>query len=160
MTRRQKLVLIVLAVLNLAVIGAMGSYVVITTRRADTASVDPNPCADALLPRMGTWAASMAVDWSPDAAYVELTHPTPSVANAPADLVWDALDHLPADLAEICPEPDSVTLTVHTGSPATQSQTVLVDGALLLDWLAGRISDDDLAAQARYRIVQVRPGEN
>ena len=155
MTRQQKTILAILAFLNIAVIGTMGAYALITTRRArllKQAHV-PDPCVGTVLAALSDSGGAAFVDWSRTAAYIDVSQPAPAANDHPAQLIWALLDRLPSELDDLCATPTTVTLTVHTGMPRKQSQTALFPGAALMDWLHGDLSDDELAAQSQYRVA-------
>jgi len=160
MTRQQKIVLAILALLDIAVIGAMGAYAVITTRRAGPAqpAYVPDPCVTALLTALSDSGGTVFVAWSQTAAHIDVSQPAPAAPDHPAELIWRLLDRLPPELEDLCATPTTVTLAVHTGTARRQTQTAIIDGASLVDWLHGLLSDDELAAQAQYRIASAAPG--
>jgi hypothetical protein len=159
MTRQQKIILAILAFLNLAVIGALGTYANITTRRArllQQAHV-PDPCIGAVLAALSDAGGAVVVDWSRAAAYIDVSQSAPAGNNPPAQLIWALLDRLPSELEDLCTTPTTVTLAVHTGTPRRQTQTAVFPGEALMDWLQGDLSDDELAAQAQYRFASAAP---
>ena len=159
MTRQQKIILAILAFLNIAVIGTMSAYAVITTRRArplPQAQV-PDPCVAALLGALSDSGSSAFVDWSPAAAHIEVSQPATTAEDPPVQLIWALLDRLPTELEDLCTTPTTVTLAVHTGTPRTHTQTAVFPGEDLMGWLRGSISDDDLATQAQYRFASAAP---
>jgi len=163
MTRQQKIVLAILALLDIAVIGAMGAYAVITTRRARLLQQGPglvagaDPCVTAVLGALSGPDDTVFVAWSQAAAHIDVLQPAPAAEDPPAELIWGFLDRLPPELEELCATPATVTLAVHTGAPRKQTQTAVFPGTSLMDWLHGVLSDDELAAQAQYRIASAAP---
>jgi len=159
MTRQQKIILAILAFLNIAVIGTMGAYAVITTRRARLlrqAHV-PDPCVGAILAALPDSGGAALVDWSQAAAHIDVSQPALAANDPPAQLIWALLDRLPSELEDLCTTPTTVTLAVHTGTPRTQTQTAVFPGEALIDWLHGDLSDDELAAQTQYRFASAAP---
>jgi hypothetical protein len=152
MTNRQKLILIVLGVLDLIVIAGLVIIVVRQTRQiarpAVTLPLD-DPCAEALLSAMVTTDRAVTVAWSPDVAHltVDLTaerRDTPGEQH-----LWIILDAIPAPLPASCPVPETILLSVQV--PSGGRHTVQIDGEDLANWLAGVHSDEDLVNRARYR---------
>ncbi|MCJ7736922.1 MAG: hypothetical protein MUQ10_06345 [Anaerolineae bacterium] len=159
MTRQQKIILAILAFLNIAVIGTLSAYAVITTRRArplQQAHV-PDPCTAAILSALSDPDSAAFVDWSQAAAHVDVSLPAPAATDPPAQLIWALLDRLPAELEYLCATPTTVTLAVHSGNPRRQTQTAVFPGPALMDWLNCGLSDDELAAQAEYRLASAAP---
>ena len=159
MTRQQKIILAILAILNIAVIGTMGAHAIITTRRArllQQAHV-PDPCEGAVLGALADPGSAVVVDWSRAAAYIEVSQPAPAGNHRPAQLIWALLDRLPSEILDLCATPTTVTLAVHTGTPRRQTQTAVFPGETLMDWLHGNLSDDELASQAQYRFASAAP---
>jgi hypothetical protein len=159
MIRQQKIVLAILAILDIAVIGAMGAYAVVTTRlqRVPGPVAGADPCVTAVLSALSNSNGTVFVAWSQAAAHIDVSQPAPAAEDPPAELIWGLLDRLPPELEDLCSTPTTVTLAVHTGAPRKQTQTAIIDGASLIGWLHGVLSDDELAAQVQYRIASAAP---
>jgi hypothetical protein len=158
MTARQKAVLIVLGILDIAVIVGLAAVVVSHSRPTTDPGpivVPDDPCAQELLDALAVPGQSVTVAWRNEAAYVTVSlHNLPSEAFAEQH-IWLVLDRLPAPLPQPCPLPESVTLSV--SSPQGIIHTVKLKGSDLAAWLAGSHSDADLAARALYRSLHSRP---
>jgi len=155
MTRQQKIILAILAFLNIAVIGTLGAYAVVTTRRARLLQQAHvlDPCVGAVLGALSDSGGAAFVDWSETAAHIDVSQPPPAAKDPPAQLIWALLDRLPSELEDLCATPTTVTLAVHTGTPRRQTQTAVFPGEALMDWLHGDLSDDELASRSQYRVA-------
>jgi len=165
MTRQQKITLVILALLDIAVMGALGTHAIATTRRARMPQQEQvydlvagaDPCVAAVLGALSDSGEVAFVDWSHAAAYIDVSQPAPVAEDPPAEPIWGLLDRLPVGIEDLCPTPATVTLSVHTGTPRRQTQTAVFPGAALMDWLRGELSDDELAAQSHYRVASEAP---
>ena len=153
MTVRQRIILIVLGVLDLAVIAALAT-VVVTQSAAPPMPTAPapipvDPCVDALLQAMAGTAGTATVAWTAQSA--QITVYTEATAEPPEQRLWDLLDELPAPLPSICPVPETVTL--HLAPSGEGIHTAQLEGRALAAWLAGATSDAELAGTSRYRAI-------
>lgn len=158
MTTKQKVVLIVLAILDVAVVTGLGAIMVSRSRpSADPAPILPaeDPCAEALLSALATTGDATTVAWTREAAHLSVAQST-VVSTVPAEqYLWTVLDSLPAPLPVVCPLPETVTISVH--APEGTVHTTRLNGSDLAAWLAGTQSDQDLAARALYRSLPSQP---
>ena len=165
MTRQQKIILAILALVDIAVIGALGTHAVATDRRARLLQEErvsglvagADPCVAAVLGALSDYGGVAFVDWSQAAAYIDVSQPAAAAEDPPAEPIWGLLDLLPTGIEDLCATPETVTLAVHTGTPRRQTQTAVFPGAALMDWLHGDVSDDELAAQSLYRVASAAP---
>lgn len=152
MTRRQKLILIVLGVLDLIVIAGLATIVVRQTNQMvkPAAIVLPDdPCAEALLSALVTTDRAVTVAWTPDVAHLRVDLATAQRDIPGEQYLWITLDALPAPLPTSCPIPKTMLLSIYV--PSGEHHTAQIDGHSLVYWLAGVHSDEVLASHARYR---------
>jgi hypothetical protein len=163
----QKLVLVLFALVDVAVIGGLAMTVVRSSRRqlpeaAPTAvaatGATPSACVAGLLERFSAGGASARVDWNDGAgtatrATVDITLAAGSLPEPPTpQLLWSLLDRLSPALLQECELPPTVTLRVRvTQESGTQLYALETPGDVLAGWLLGDVDDAELAAHARYR---------
>lgn len=162
MTKRQKLILILFALLDVAFIVMLGSFIYLQLHPPPPQPViraDLSPCAQRLLAEFGALNPRIAWD-ATNALQLALAPPPPDDAfgdgSAAAQALWPILDALAAQLAEDCPAPSQVTiyLTARDASGVTH-HVAQIDGAKLAAWRDGDLSDALFATEARYRKLRI-----
>jgi hypothetical protein len=171
MTRKQKLILIILGVLNLVVIGALA--VIIGRAMTATPTTPPavvqaqiSPCMQRILDTVNALPEpfraaprnnAATVAWDTTQLYITLYAVYPSATPPPesAQLLWTALDEVKAVLLSGCYIPDTITiaLTAH-GNAETVQYLAQLAGQDVAAWMAGTLSEENLAAQSRFRQTQ------
>lgn len=153
MTVRQRIILIILGILDLAVIAALTTVVVTQSSAPSTptapAPITFSPCVDTLLQAMSGTSGTATVTWTAQSA--QITVHTETAVEPPEQHLWDLLDELPAPLPSICPVPEIVTL--HLVPSGESIHTAQFEGRTLTAWLAGATSDTELAGASRYRTI-------
>ncbi|NBD35223.1 MAG: hypothetical protein GVY30_04395 [Chloroflexi bacterium] len=161
MTKRQKFILILLALLDVAVIVMLGSLIYLELHPRPVLRADLSPCAQQLLAEFGAMDPQIAWD-ATNALHLALTLPISDKASgdvAPsAQALWPILDALAEHFSADCPAPRQVTirLAVRDASGVTH-HVAQIDGATLTAWREGDLSDANFAAQARYRRIMLTP---
>jgi hypothetical protein len=162
MKRAQKLILVVFALVDLAVIGGLGLTVLRSSRPTPSQAIpvapSPSACVAGLLEVLSEEEGSARIDWDEHdgiAAQVTLnvSLAAESLTAPPTpQLLWSLLDRLAPTLRTLCELPPTVTLLVTvpdaTGTVYYGMETA---GETLAGWLRHDISDTELAAHARYR---------
>jgi hypothetical protein len=158
MTKRQKFILILLALLDVAVIGMLGSLIYLELHPRPVLRADISPCVQQLLVEFDAMDPQIAWDRT-NALHLALTLPiydeaSGDVAPAP-QAIWPILDALAEQFLADCPTPRQVTihLTVREATGVTH-HVAQIDGATLTAWREGDLSDAAFAAQARYRRIR------
>ncbi len=162
MTRRQKLILIILGILDVAVIALLGSAVVRslppTTPTVSPIAVQISPCEQKMLETFSTtppFADGVpTVAWSNKQLHLSL-HVAYKASVPPEDsaqYLWTALDSIAEIVQEGCTLPEKVTISIIAqGEAETHQFLVQLAGSDIKGWLAGALSDEALAALAHYR---------
>ncbi|MGC9469071.1 MAG: hypothetical protein ACP5HS_10805 [Anaerolineae bacterium] len=163
MSRRQKLILAILALADLLVILGLGA-VVLRSGATDLDRGIPEPdatpmsvCAQTVLDALARTGAEATVAWpEPGEAMpaVVKVHYRPDALppDLSPQLVWLVVDSLPPTLLETCTVPSTVTLLVEAIAPdGTRRYAVEINGEALTAWLQNDLDDEALAAQSRYR---------
>lgn len=162
MTRQQKLILVVLGILDIAVIALLGSAVIRSLPPA-TPTVSPialqaSPCAQRMIetftamPPFDGGVPTVAWDAHQLSLALDAGYTTPAPPKDSAQLLWTALDGIATSLQAGCTLPETVTVTVIAhGTVETHRFLAQLRGADVESWLAGDLSDVALAATARYR---------
>jgi hypothetical protein len=160
MKRRQKLVLVGLAVVNVLVIGLMATTVIVTMRRnrrppaIPGTGATPSPCVADLLPALESAGYAPAVTWDTQEArvHLELLPVTTAAVEADPQLLWAALDALATGLPATCRTPRTLTLSLSVRAEGeTHHFTGRFSGPSLQAWRAGELSDEEFAAESRFR---------
>lgn len=167
----QKRIVVLLAIVDLLVIGGLAAVVVRNSRPAQpVASVavpTPSACTTLLLEALAPCGDSTASGWDTATPGEPLTATTTSPAHirvtlspaiaeveGSAQVLWTVLDHLPRSLPDLCVLPPSVTLMVTTRQTGEAVHyTAEFEGTALSAWLRGELDDEALAAGARYREI-------
>ena len=163
MTKRQKLILIFLALLDVAFIAMLGSLIYLELRPQPVIRADISPCAQQLLADFDAMDPQIA--WgATDALHLSLTLPPLNDNDASGDAtpsaqaLWPILDALAEHFSADCPAPAQVTirLAVRDASGVTH-HVAQIDGATLTAWRDGDLSDATFATQTRYRWIMSTP---
>jgi hypothetical protein len=162
MTRKQKIVLIVLGVLDVGVIAALAG-IVIHSMRPTPAAPTPVPaylsaCEQSMLDALATMPASLSetpiVAWDDAHLYVTLqaVYPTATPPDESAQLLWMALDSIAAVLLDGCTVPPTITIALTAqGQTETTHYLAQLAGQDMTAWMAGTLPEADLAAQSHFR---------
>ncbi len=162
MKRSQKLILILFAFVDLAVIGGLALIVIRSTRPSPPVAAPvaspPSACALSLLEMLSVDGSSARVDWNEVAgsaarATVEVVFTADSLPAPPTpQLLWTVLDRLSPAMAEQCDLPPTLTLRVSVADGSrTHTYAVEMAGEILTGWLRGELDDTELAAHTLYR---------
>lgn len=165
MTPQQKRILLILGSVDVLVVLLLGG-IVLYSMRAPPAPPAPvptvAPCARRLLDAYPA-RAHPQVSWTPEALRIDLvfvntltntsTNSDGAIQQQGAQYLWEMLDILAPHLDAACPTPQVVILTVTTGgeSDAPARHIAEFQGEDIEAWARGRLHEDALAAQARYR---------
>ncbi|MFP4394757.1 MAG: hypothetical protein ACLFTI_05785 [Anaerolineales bacterium] len=157
MTKRQKLILILFALLDVAVIVMLGSLAYLQLHPPPVIRADISPCAQQLLVEFETLDPRIAWD-ATNALHLSLTLPSSGDASGElppsAQALWPILDVLAAQLPADCPAPSQATIYLAVREVAGVAHHVAqIDGATLTAWRDGDLSDAAFAARARYRRI-------
>ena len=158
MTKRQKLILILFALLDVAVIVMLGSLAYLQLHPPPVIRADISPCTQQLLAEFEALDPRIAWD-ATNALHLALTLPSSGDASGElppsAQALWPILDALATQLPADCPAPSQVTinLTVREATGVIY-HVAQIDGATLTAWREGDLSDADFAGQARYRRIR------
>lgn len=167
MTRRQKLILVILGALDFVVITLLASVVLRAVRPSPAISpvaVQASPCERRLVELLS--ASPLFTDNAPMVAWDErqlalalrVAYATSKPPEDSAQLLWDALDIVAAVAAGECSLPETVTITVDAqGETEAQRFLAQLTGPDIEDWATGKVSDATLAAQALYRQTTTSP---
>jgi hypothetical protein len=162
MKRAQKLVLILFAFVDVAVIGALAVIVIRNGRQqgpeTPPVAAPPSACVASVLDAFSTDGSSARVDWNdtgsdPPYAMLDIVLAGETLPEAPtAQLLWTVLDRLSPSLPELCELPPLLTfrVTVVEGTE-THHYVVETSGEALGGWLRGDLDDTELALHARFR---------
>jgi hypothetical protein len=158
----QKLILVLFAFVDLAVIGGLALTVFRASRESLPQEVafaaPPSACIAGLIEAYSGEGSSARVDWREEGA--SASHATVDIVLAaealPApptpQLVWDLLDRLSPALHDLCDFPSTVILRVTvSGTTGTSYYAIETPGEQLAGWLRGELDDAELAVHARYR---------
>ncbi len=160
MTKRQKFILILFALLDVAVIVMLGSLIYLELHPRPVLRADISPCAQQLLAEFDAMDPQIAWD-ATNALHLALTLPPPNDNGASGELppsaqaLWPILDALATQFSADCPASRQVTIHLTAREAAGVAHHVAqIDGATLTAWRDGDLSDADFAAQARYRRIR------
>ncbi len=169
MTKRQKQVLIVMAMVDLLVVVGLGAYALAhrglspgTSAARETPLPRLSPCVAFLLESAERAGWTARVSESDTTVLYEVTMAASqaafateadSQAGSQADAVWSVLDSLSPEYADVCGRWETVVLNVIVANGAGSSGAVTAElqAVALARWLQGTLSDSELAAQTRYR---------
>ncbi len=161
MTRLQKLILVILGILDVAVIALLASVVIQNLPPTPTMSpivVQASPCTHRLVELFS--AATSFADGIPIVAWddqqlalsLRVVHPAATPPEDSAQHLWTALDTIAKIAPEGCPLPETVTIAINAhGESETHQFLVQLAGADIENWLAGNLTEEALATRARYR---------
>lgn len=163
MTRKQKLILIILGVLDLVVIGAL-AVIIVRTMTATPATppavvqAEVSPCMQRMLDACNAlpipFSDTATVAWDTTQLYITLqaVYPFAAPPSESAQLLWVALDEIAVVLRSGCyiPETITITLTAH-GNVETVRYLAQLAGQDVAAWMAGTLSEENLAAQSHFR---------
>ncbi len=154
MKRWQTLVLLVLGLLDLAVIGLLG----VTVRRAQQPppplELSFAPCADLALENL-PGQLSPTAHWTSHRLDLRLTawYDVPAPPESSGQLLWTALDALPAAFDTGCPPPAEVVMVITAhGTLTTQGHIATFDGQDVAAWSEGRLDEEVLVERGNYRL--------
>lgn len=160
MTRKQKIVLLILGVLDIGVIAALAGIVIHSMRPTP---VTPTPitlsaCEQNMLNALAAMPAPLtdapSVAWDNAHLYVTL-HIAYHSATPPeesAQVLWTALDSMAAVLRDDCAIPPAITIALTAqGEAQTIHYLAQISGQDVADWMAGTLAEQDLAARAHFR---------
>lgn len=168
MKRSHKIVLALMALIDLVVIGTLAFIVICSSNANRRGASPPTPIAypsecstlilEALSHTMNSTRVSLE-DGSQGFIYLILSSP-PSITDSPEavspQILWHALDSLPPSLLSVCTIPSTITLVVEIRDETTDYQyAVNMTGETLTNWLLGQIDDGELAALSHYREARV-----
>jgi hypothetical protein len=158
----QKLIVVLFALVDLAVIGGLALTVFQNTRESlpqvPAGAAPPSACITGLIEAYSGEGISARIDWREEGA--SAPHATLDIVLAaealPApptpQLVWELLDRLSPALHDLCEFPSTVTLRVTvSGTTGTSYYAIETPGDQLAGWLRGELDDEELALHARYR---------
>ncbi len=165
MTKRQKQVLIVMAMVDLLVVVGLGAYALAhrglspgTSAARETPMPRLSPCVAFLLESAERAGWTARVSESDTTVLYEVTMAASQAAfaaeaDSQADAVWSVLDSLSPEYADVCGRCETVVLNVIVANGAGSSGAVMAElqSVTLARWLQGTLSDSELAAQSRYR---------
>lgn len=152
MKRWRTPILLILAALNIAIIGLLIHAVVKQDQSTPPATAAFSSCSQAVLANLEPHL-SPAVAWETDTLTVSATafyaSPTPPATSA--QLLWEMLDSLRGALQLGCTPPTRVTLIVHThGQTESASHIAQITGADLAAWANAEIADAELSLRSNY----------
>lgn len=161
MTRRQKQVLIAIAIVDLLVIVGLGAYALAHRRSspgAGTAAETPvprlSPCVAFLLDSAERAGWTARVSEKDATLFFDVTMgASPDASDNLSGVVWSVLDSLSPEYADVCGGREAVILNVIVADATGPSGIVTAElqAVVLARWLQGIVSDSELAAQTRYR---------
>ncbi len=162
MTRKQKIVLIILGVLDVSVIAALAGIVIHSMRPTPVAPT-PVPaylsaCEQKMLDTLAGMPAPLTetpiVAWDEAYLYVTLkvAYATATPPEGTAQLLWTALDSIATVLHNECAVPQTITIALTAqGQAATTHYLAQLAGQDVAAWMAGTLPEEDLAAQSHFR---------
>ncbi|HQE92743.1 MAG TPA: hypothetical protein PLH19_08335 [Anaerolineae bacterium] len=162
MTRKQRIVLIILGILDVSVIAALAGSVVHSIRSTPTAPT-PAPlylsaCEQSMLNTLAAMPAPLGempmVAWDEGNLYVSLraVYPTATPPEESAQLLWTTLDSMATVLRQGCTIPSTITIALTAcGQTETIHYLAQLAGQDMAAWMAGTLSEEDLAAQSHFR---------
>ncbi|HQI86695.1 MAG TPA: hypothetical protein PKV20_19160, partial [Anaerolineae bacterium] len=162
MTRKQRLILILLGVLDVSVIALLAGIVIHDTRTVPAAPtptlVRISACEQKMLDALAGMPAPLsdtpAVAWDEMQLYITLkaTYPTATPPEASAQLLWTTLDRLASVLQDECTVPETISIAL-TAQGTTNNVHYLAQlaGRDVIAWMEGTLPEEDLAAQSRFR---------
>jgi len=156
MTRRQKSILLILGILDIAVITLLASVVLRNLPPAPNVSpinVQASPCEQQLVAALTDpppFAEGIPrVAWNDQQLDIAL-QVRPST-DSPQHL-WTVLDIIAEVARADCALPATVTIAINAHSETeTQQFLAQLPGDAIEGWLTGALSEENLAAQAHYR---------
>ncbi|MCD4738321.1 MAG: hypothetical protein K8R89_03565 [Anaerolineae bacterium] len=156
MDSRKKRLLLLLGLVDVLVVGLLGGVVWRSWPRPGS-PVQPSfaPCEHTLLAQLPGYL-SPAVSWKAERLYVTFIaqYASEIPPQSSAQLLWEALDGLAAVGRRGCPLPPDVTVVVTAqGQADAIGHLAQLRGVDVTAWLAGEISQAQLAARAAYRQV-------
>lgn len=163
MTRKQKQILIILGILDFVVIGALAVVVIRTLTATPPAppvvvQAQVSPCMQRMLDACNALPAPFSdpatVAWDTTQLYITLHATYPSATPPPesAQLLWTALDEMRAVLLSGCYIPDTIIIAVTAhGNAETMQYLAQLSGQDVAAWMAGTLSEENLAAQSHFR---------
>jgi hypothetical protein len=173
MTRKQKLILGLLALVDVIVVGVIAGYIVVTTARDRRQPAAPFPapsrrgiqasdlpaCTRYLLETLTIPGQSVEVSEDAGAVWAKLTVTPQTGENVVTpQVLWLTLDLLTPEFAEACPDATTLTIAVSAASEGQNRHYVAqVRHADLIAWLRNEMNEDDFAATIRYRAVSGGP---
>lgn len=152
MKRRRKSILLILAALNIVIIGLLGIFVVKQKNATPPTTAAISPCSQVVLSKIEPYL-SPAVAWETGALTVMTTvfYSTPNPPDASAQLLWDMLDSIKHALELGCDLPAEVTLIIQAhGQMQNTSHVALLNGADIAAWTKAELSDTELSLRGKY----------
>lgn len=162
MTQKQKIILIILGVLDVSVIAALAGIVIHSTRPTPIAPT-PIPaylsaCEQHMLDVLAGMPAPLGetsvLAWDDTQLYVTLKagYQTATPPEESAQLLWAALDSIAAVLRDGCAVPQTITIALTVqGETQTVHYLAQLAGQDVAAWMAGTLPEEDLAAQSHFR---------
>ncbi|MBN1922993.1 MAG: hypothetical protein JW892_17225 [Anaerolineae bacterium] len=152
MKRWRTLILLMLAVLNLAIIVLLIHAVIQQNKSTPPATAAFSSCSQAVLANIEPHL-SPAVAWETDTLTVSATtfYNSPIPPDSSAQSLWEMLDSLRRALSLGCAPPATVTLIVHAhGQTQSTSHIAQITGADLAAWSNAELSDAELSLHSHY----------
>lgn len=152
MKRRRKSILLILAALNIAMIGLLGTFVVKQKNTIPPTTAAISPCSQVVLSRIKPYL-SPAVAWETSTMTVMTTafYSTPNPPDTSVQLLWDMLDSIKHALELGCDLPAEVTLIIQAhGQAKNTSHVAQLDGADIAAWAKAELSDTELSLRGQY----------
>jgi hypothetical protein len=167
MSRKQRFILTIFALIDTLVIALLGYVVVSESNHASTNSnrvaQTSNPCSTHLLDELtlkSTYRPVIAYNQHDGELYVTLHTPNPSPTTTVMDggqSLWTALTIVGPHLARRCPSVETLLLIVENTTPHGPAYHIArLPARAVSKWIDGELSDDQLAETAEYRYVQRR----
>jgi hypothetical protein len=174
MSRKQRIILAVFALIDTLVIALLGYVVVSERNRVSTNSnvnSNPTPVEQASDPCSTHLLDALTVDsrYRPAIAYkqrgdeLRVTLHALDASSKTKDFegeqsLWTALTIVAPHLARLCPSAETLIVLVENPTPQGPAYHIArLPAPAVSDWVDGALSDDQLAETAHYRYVQSRP---
>lgn len=169
MSRTQKIVLVAFALTDVLVIALLGYLVFSSQASADSEATDQTsePCGILLLEELSdisTYHPAVAYDQSRRELYITLRTATTSAKASDVEgpqSLWTALTVVAPPSVHLCPSAETLVLTVEiTAFHGPVYHVARFPAPMVSDWVAGEISDEQLAIASGYRYIPRHPQES
>ena len=163
MNKKQKTILIVFAVVDIVIVAvlAVTIFKTWTSYPVSMVQLPQASCANYFLDNLHTNDRQVTFSMKKDVIYLTVSHQAGKTSENldDAELLWSLLDQLALivpNLKEMCQEPHSLAIQLNVSRQnATNNHMSIILIEDLVLWSQGKVSDEYLAANIKYRQMSV-----